>query len=437
MNGVAPAYSSLRLGLLGFGTVGQALVKLLQTERSRISERHGIDIGFVSIASRKMDPGGVPWLTTPVQTSRDLEAVVTDPNVDAVVELIGGFEPAGTLIETALKNHKHVITANKLLLAKRGEELQKLAAANGVSLRAEASVAGGIPLLRVLRESFTSDHIQSVSGILNGTCNFILTEMEKTGRSFEDALADAQRRGFAEADPSSDVDGLDAGYKLALVARIAFGEEVDVEHIELDGIRKLHAYDFVYSRQLGRTPRQLAVARRLPSGGLRLSVRTHMVSTGSVFASVPGPYNAILIHAENGGDFYFVGAGAGGPATATAVLSDVVELARSGSRPETPLLGHYDFSEHLPGPPEDFTAPFYLRFVVRDRPGILADICRILANHSINIEAVMQAPHQGKNALPFVITLEPVTEKQVLDALNDISAIDFNAEPPLACPMTP
>jgi homoserine dehydrogenase len=291
--------------------------------------------------------------------------------------------------------------------------------------------------LRVLRESFISHRLAAVSGILNGTSNFILTEMERDGRTYEEALLDAQRLGYAEADPTADVGGGDAACKLAIITRLAFGQKVALADIRTDGIDRLGPWDFVYGRKLGRTPRQLAEVLKTPGDGLYLSVRTHMVPTDSFYASVAGPFNAVLVQSKDAGDFFFAGPGAGGVATATAVYSDVLELARGGPRLDTPFFGAYTAEPLRRATSKDFVAPFYLRFLVRDRPGILADIARCLADHHINIDAVMQSSAPNKGSVPFVITLEPVVESQVEDAVRQMDAMDFNVEPPLCCPMTP
>ena len=436
MTAIRPSYPTLRIGLAGFGTVGQALAQLLTASGPSAPIHRDVELRITRVANRNVERKRAGWLPG-VSWHEDPLALATATDVDAVVELIGGIEKAYEFVKLALANGKHVVTANKALLAAHGDELQAVAAASGASLRAEASVAGGIPLLRVLRESFVSHRLTSISGILNGTSNFILTEMEREGRTYGEALADAQRLGYAEADPTADVGGTDAACKLAIIARIAFGQGVSLGDIRTGGIGQLRPWDFIYGRKLGRTPRQLGLVRQIPGDGLFLSVRTHMVQTDSLFASVAGPSNAVLIQSQDGGDFFFAGAGAGGAATATAVYSDLIELSRSGQRPETPFFGTYEAAPLHRATSKDFVAPFYLRFVVRDRPGILADIARCLSDHHINIDAVLQLPDQHKEAFPFVITIEAVAESQVEDAIRQILAMDFNVEPPLSCPMTP
>jgi homoserine dehydrogenase len=427
---------TLRLGLLGFGTVGQALVRLLEKEAPRLRARLDLDLTVVAIGNRRIAEKKAHWPRTAVRWTDDLASVVADPNVEVVVELLGGAEPAGALVRDALERGKGVVTANKLLLAKEGSALAARAEEKGVALGIEAAVAGGIPILRALRESFVGDSVRAVRGILNGTCNFILTEMAQSGRSYAESLAEAQRRGYAEADPASDVEGNDAAYKLTLLARMAFGQDVRVEQVARQGITALQACDVVYARMLGRTLRQIAEARELSDGRLHLSVRTHAVANASILAKVDGPFNLVEVEGESGGLFAFHGPGAGGDPTATAVLADIVDVARSG-RPAAPPFGFPSLKPAAVAGPADFVAPVYLRFVVRDRPGIIAAISRVLADHAVNIEAVFQAPWDDKSALPFVITLEPVAQSQVDAALAALSGLEFNVSPPLALPMTP
>lgn len=427
----------LRLGLLGFGTVGKALVRLLQAEAPRLSGQLGLDLRFVAVASRNLTRRPPDGLPAGARVSEDLLAVATAPDVDVVVELLGGLNPAGPLLVAALGTGKSVVTANKALLAARGAELARLAREQRVTLAFEAAVAGGIPILRAVRESFSGDRIDAVTGILNGTCNFILSGMERAGRPYGGVLAEAQALGYAEADPAADVEGTDAACKLVLLSRIAFGQEVPLEAVRTEGITRLQPVDFVYAGMLGRTPRQLGTARRLTDGRLLLSVRTHLVSNESLLARVDGPFNAVQISTASGGDFVFSGRGAGGAPTATAVLADLVEIARCGFQPRVPPFGTDSPSVFAPAGPADSVAPFYLRFVVADRPGILAGLASVLARHDVNVDAVLQAPWAEKSALPFVVTLEPVDEERLGQALAELSALPFHVEAPLVLPMTP
>jgi homoserine dehydrogenase len=428
----------LRIGLLGYGTVGRAFVRLLQEESPRLALQAGVRLTLAAVASRDL-PRKLPAADLPSGTrvGDDLLAVATAPDVDVVIELLGGVEPAGTAVAAALDSGRGVVTANKLLLATRGTDLSTRARENGVPLAFEAAVAGGIPILRAVREGFTGDGIDAVSGILNGTSNFVLSEMARTARPYGEILAEAQALGYAEADPSADVEGADAACKLALLARMAFGQDVPLDSVRTEGIARLRPVDFEYARMLGRTPRQLGFARRLPDGRLLLSVRTHLVSNGSILARVDGPFNAVQVSTVHGGDFVFTGRGAGGDPTATAVLADVVEIARSGHRAGVPAFGWNGRIPFAPAGPADLVAPFYLRFVVADRPGILADLTTALARHDVNVDAVLQVPGRDKGALPFVVTLEPVDEARLGRALADLASFPFHREAPLVLPMTP
>ena len=427
----------LRLGLLGFGTVGKALVRLVEAESPRLARQLGVNLRFVAVASRALPRKAAEGLPAGARIGEDLLAVATAPDVDVVVELLGGLDPAGPLLVAALGAGKSVVTANKALLAARGTELARLAREQCVALAFEAAVAGGIPILRAIRESFASDRIDAVSGILNGTCNFVLTGMARSARPYGGVLAEAQALGYAEADPAADVEGTDAACKLALLARLAFGQDVPLEAVRTEGITRLQPVDFVYAGMLGRTPRQLGIAHRLPDGRLLLSVRTHLVSNDSMLARVDGPFNAVQVSTARGGDFVFSGRGAGGDPTATAVLADLVEIARRGAEPRVPPFGTEEPAPFAPAGPADSVAPFYLRFVVADRPGILAELASALARHDVNIDAVFQAPWSEKSALPFVVTLEPVDEGRLGRALVEVAALPFHVEAPLALPMTP
>lgn len=426
----------MRLGLLGFGTVAHSLVRLLSRRSASLRKEFGIDLCWVAVGSRTIEGKiGLPQ-DEGIRFTTELESVVDDPSVDIVVELLGGLEPARTLLCRALENRKSVVTANKLLLARHGAALTELASARGAGMGIEASVAGGIPILRALRESFIGDRIRGISGILNGTCNFILTQMERSGRGYAEILAEAQEHGYAEANPASDVDGLDAAYKLAILSRMGFGQAVDVDAIYREGITQIHPADFVYAAMLGRSLRQLATCRLVDGERLDLSVQTHLVSKESMLAKVEGPFNAVQVATESGGEFLFCGRGAGGDPTAVAVLSDIIELARSGVRAGVPPLAFARFGPFVPAGPDEFVSRYTIRFIVRDQPGIIADISRHLADEAINIDAVFQAPYLDKNELPFVVTLEPVSRKRLERALRSIARLPFHARPPLALPMT-
>lgn len=441
----------VRLALLGYGTVGQALVRLVASQRERLRDDAGLDLVFSVIANRRIEAKPTRDVPAGARLTDDLAAAATATDVDLVVELVGGLEPAGTLVRAALEAGKPVVTANKLLLAERGAELAALAAEKGVGIGLEASVAGGIPILRALRESFASDRVLALSGIVNGTCNYILTRMDEDRTlDYGKALAEAQAWGYAEADPTADVEGLDAASKLVLLSRMAFGQEATLAAVSREGITRLLPYDFLYAEKLDRRLRLLATGRRIATANgdhLSLSVRTHLVPKSSFLGKIEGPLNAVQVTCEAAGDFVFTGKGAGGDATAMSVLADVIALARtsgttsgdgSGSRGSAtaPPFGFARLAPLALAGPEEFRAPFYLRFVVDDAPGILAAISQALAAHRINIDAVFQIPWKEKKALPFVITLEETTLAALEPALEAIRALPFHVEPPLALPMT-
>lgn len=429
----------LRVGLLGCGTVGRALLRLLSDEAPRLAGAIGVDLRIVAVASRglRLRPDLLAELPPSARAGEDLLAVATAPDVDVVVELLGGLEPAGSVVAAALGRGKSVVTANKLLLAARGTEIARLAREKGTTLGFEAAVAGGIPVLRALRESFASDRIETVCGILNGTSNFVLTEMARTARPYAEALAEARARGFAESDPSADVEGTDAACKVALLARMAFGVEVPPSAIPTEGITRLAPVDFVYARLLQRTPRQLGLVRRLADDRLLVSVRTHLVPQASVLAGVDGPLNAVQVTTAHGGDYVLTGPGAGGAPTACAVLADLVEIARRGTPSPVAPFGTVDSKPCVPAGPADFLSPFYVRFVATDRPGILAALTAAFARAEVNVDSVLQVPWAEKRALPFVVTLEPVAQERLDLALAEIATLAFLVEEPLVLPMSP
>jgi homoserine dehydrogenase len=354
-----------------------------------------------------------------------------------VAELIGGTATAKAIIEEALKQRKSVVTANKELMALRGAELWELANANGVNIAMEASVAGGIPIHTVMREGIAGDRIVELYGILNGTSNFILTEIEKSNAAFDSVLAEAQQLGYAEADPSADVDGLDARSKLAILAALAFGERLTPSDISTEGIRRIMPVDFQYAHQLKHTIRLLCLARQTPEG-LLLSVRPSLIPQDAILAHVKGAYNAIWIRGNYGEDTFYYGRGAGSKPTGVAVVSDMMRVAREircGSPSRVSPFAHERLGEYKPLPLTTQTLPYYLRFRVEDKAGIIATLATILAKHKIGIDAVLQLPREDWRDLPFVVTTEPAREQAIREAVHEIRTADFLVEPPLAMPM--
>jgi homoserine dehydrogenase len=363
--------------------------------------------------------------------------VVSHPEVDVVAELVGGVTVALEIIDAAIAHKKSVVTANKELMALCGAEIWDRAIAAGINLAMEASVAGGIPIHTVLREGISGDRVTALFGILNGTSNFILTEIEKHGSSFDTVLQEAQRLGYAEADPSADVDGYDARSKLALLAALAFGEKITPADIYTEGIRRIQPLDFRYAHRLGHTIRLVCAAHQTPAG-LILSVRPALIPQSTILAGVQGAYNAVWVRGKYGADTFYYGRGAGPAPTGVAVVSDLMRVAReirSGSPERVSPFAHERLGEYQPISVTLLHSAYYLRFRVVDRPGIIATLARILADKKISLESVLQLPGENPLDLPFVITVEPTSEQSIRDALAEMSKHDFLVEPPLAMPM--
>jgi homoserine dehydrogenase len=421
---------------VGLGTVGTGTVKVLAEHQEEIQRRLGCKLELKTICSLGIRQKDVAWLRRPVKTTVDWHEVVRDPEIDIIVELVGVLSAARAIAFAAIDAGKHLVTANKQLVAERGVELAEHARAAGVSLGIEACVAGGTPILHAIREGLAGEHFVGVYGILNGTTNYILTEMERRGCSFAEALAEAQQKGYAEPDPTFDVEGYDARYKIAILAMLCFGQAVRVDQIPVEGITAIEQVDFAYARRLNHTIRLIASARRRARGRLEIFVRPMIIPGSSQLANVLGSINGILLVGNKGGNTTITGRGAGGEPTGVAVLSDVVEIARAmatGGRGWTPL-GYETWHPSRIAPASDNLISAYLRLVVRDRPGILARVCALLARHGINIGSVLQEPALPKNQLPFVMTLEPRREKHVAQAVAEIARLPFMARPPLMMP---
>ncbi len=427
---------SLGLGVIGLGTVGTGTLKVLAEHRKEIGRRLGCDLKLEVICSRTIHKRDLSWMDQPVRITSDWKKVIHDPKVDIIVELVGILPTARAIALAALDAGKHLVTANKQLMAEYGVELVEHSRAHQVGLGIEACVAGGTPVIHAVREGLAGEHFNAVYGILNGTTNYILTEMERRGVSFADALAEAQQKGYAEPDPTFDVEGYDASYKIAILAMMCFGQAVHVPDIPVQGITHIDQVDFAYAHRLNHTLRLIAGARRRQGNRLEIFVRPMMIPTDSRLAGVKGATNGILLVGNKGGNTSITGRGAGGEATGVAVLSDVVQIARAiiaGSSSMNPF-GYVNWRPSRIAPPDENVGATYLRLVVRDRPGILGRVCAILGRHRINIDSVLQEPDCKKERLPFVMTLEPTQEKHVTRALKEISRLPFLAEPPLLLP---
>jgi homoserine dehydrogenase len=429
--------AEVRLGIIGLGNVGSGTLSILSENGAQIAEKLGFPLRVTAVCARSFDNKSVPAAIGGAFRTTDWREVVNHPEVDIVAELVGGTTVARQIVESALDNGKSVVTANKELMALCGPELWEKAIGRGVNLAMEASVAGGIPIHTVLREGISGDRIQALLGILNGTSNYILTEVEKSGAAFDDVLADAQRLGYAEADPTADVDGFDARSKLAILAALAFGQKIHAADIFTQGIRRITPVDFQYAHTLKHTIRLICAARQTPEG-LILSVRPALIPQSTILAGVQGAYNAIWVRGKYGQDTFYYGRGAGPEPTGVAVVSDLMRVAReirSGSPERVSPFAHEQLGEFQPVSVLVQKRAYYIRFRVDDRPGIIAALAGILADKHISLDAVLQLPGDNKSALPFVITVEPSTEKAVQDAVAEMNRLDFMVEPALALPM--
>ncbi|HEY6270376.1 MAG TPA: homoserine dehydrogenase [Terriglobales bacterium] len=425
----------VRVGIVGYGTVGRATAEILASHAADIRKRTGgVAITVTRICRRK--PRDLETGVNGVRVGNDWHKVVSAPEVDIVVEAIGGTETAYDVIRASLENGKAVVTANKALIALYGEELFALAREKNLPLGIEASVAGGVPVIRAISEALAADRIKAVYGIVNGTCNYILTQMEQHGIEFSQALAQAQAEGYAEANPSLDIDGLDARDKIAILARIAFGHPINAAEIPVSGIRNITATDFHYAHRLNSTIRLVASAEST-NGGIHIAVQPWLEPRDSMLSKVDGANNAIFIAGEKVGTQMLYGRGAGGGATGTAVLSDVIEIARQIARGQTraSALRGFDRSEALRLHPRTQPLSWFLRLTVKDQPGILARTAEAIANEVINIDSVIQEPHMPKDQLSFVITVEPTIEPTVERAVETINRFEFMKAPVLLLPM--
>lgn len=424
----------VNVGIIGLGNVGAGTVQILTENADQIAQKLGFPLRIAAVCSRNLENKPAP---DGALRTTDWREIVSKPEIDVVAELIGGTSTASEIIHSAIDRGKSVVTANKELMARCGAEIWDRAIAARINLAMEASVAGGIPIHAVLREGISGDRVDTLYGILNGTCNFILTEIEGSGASFEDVLAAAQRNGYAEADPTADVEGFDARSKLAILAALAFGERIVPEDIYTEGIRRVTPVDFEYAHQLHHTIRLVCAARQTPAG-LILSVRPSLIPQSTILAGVRGPYNAIWVRGRYGADTFYYGRGAGSQPTGVAVVSDLMRVAREircGSPERVSPFAHARLGEYLPIPVTLQRTAYYLRFRVVDRPGIIAQLAAALAAENISIDSVLQLPQANWRDLPFVITVEPTTEASVRAAIARMAELNFLIEPPLAMPM--
>jgi len=423
----------VNVGMIGLGTVGGSTLRILDENAAEIKRKLGFGLRVRAAASLEIEAcaeEGGRLLT------RSWQEVVEHPDVDIVVELVGGTTVAQQAIRGALERGKPVVTANKELLGLQGAELARLAFEKKASLNFEASVGGGIPILNALREGISGDRIEALYGILNGTSNFILTEMEKSGAPLSSILAEAQRLGYAEANPTADVEGYDARSKLVILAALCFGAQIPTDSIFRQGITGLLPVDFSYAQRLGCTIRLVGAALR-HEGGLALYVRPILIPETAILGKVQGSYNAMWVKGAYGEDTLYYGRGAGKP-TGVAVVSDIMRAARDlrdGGALRAPAFGFTELERVTDVGIGSLRRPYYLRFVIKDRVGVVARLATILAEEEFNIDHVLQEPSPEKDRLPFVITVEPATEAALSRALDKMKGLDFMCEPPLALPI--
>ena len=423
----AAGHRKLKVALVGFGTVGRSVAKLL------CLDVHG-PLVLTHIFNRNIEKKKVEGFPAHIRWTDDIEKVISS-DVDVMVELIGGIEPAGEWIRRALRVGKSVVTANKLLIAESGPQLAEMARQMGRRLEFGASVAGGIPAIIAIQEGLAGDRLHRIAGILNGTCNYILTKMEASGAGFDAALKEAQSLGFAEADPRDDVEGFDARAKLVILTQAGLRLQVKPNEIPCWPIYAVEAIDFLYAHDLRCSIRQISLAIKEGTGdGVRLlaAVRPALVPLSSLVAHVQGSQNLVLASGEFAGQIALSGYGAGGDPTAVAVVSDLFSIARQSA----PVQAGYQAAMETPvSVSGDFTVPHYVRFVVKDRPGIVAEVAAVFAKFGIGIDALLQKPDFARTALPFIITLEACSSAILDQALQEINSLDFHVQTPLCLPI--
>ncbi|MBU0601193.1 MAG: homoserine dehydrogenase [Gammaproteobacteria bacterium] len=417
----------INVGLLGIGTVGGGTWTVLTRNQEEITRRAGRPIQITAVADR--DTARAQQLTGgAARITGDAFDVVRDPDIDIVIELIGGYTVARELVMEAIANGKHVVTANKALLAVHGQEIFAAAQAKGVMVAFEAAVAGGIPIIKAVREGLTANRIDWIAGIINGTTNYILSEMRDKGLTFADALADAQRLGYAEADPTFDIEGVDAAHKITLLAAIAFGIPVQFDRVHIEGITKLTADDIRYAEALGYRIKLLGITKR-KADGFELRVHPTLIPAKRLIANVEGVMNAVVVNADAVGATLYYGRGAGAEPTASAVIADLVDVTRLHTADPEHRVPHLAFrADQLSDTPilpiSEVESAYYLRLRVEDRPGVLADITRILADQSISIDAMLQKePPEGEQQATIIILTHITREKQIDAAIARIEAL--------------
>jgi homoserine dehydrogenase len=417
----------VKVGILGLGTVGGGTVNVLKRNAAEIARRAGREIIITRASAKDLskqricDTQGIALTTDPFE-------IINDPEIEIILELIGGAGQVKDMVLKAIENGKHVVTANKSLIALHGNEIFAKASEKGVIVAFEAAVAGGIPIIKAIREGLSGNHIEWLAGIINGTGNFILTEMRDKGRDFADVLAEAQALGYAEADPTFDVEGIDAGHKLTILASIAFGIPLQFDKVYTEGITKITRTDVEYAEQLGYRIKHLGIARKTPEG-IELRVHPTLIPERRLIANVNGVMNAVLVKGDAVGPTLYYGAGAGAEPTASSVVADVIDVVRALTSDPENRVPHLAFqADALADIPvlsaDKFRTSYYLRLNAEDKPGVLAEVTRILADHQISIEAISQkVPLHNETSVPIIILTQITLEKEMNAAIAEIEAL--------------
>jgi homoserine dehydrogenase len=419
----------VKIGLLGLGTVGGGTVSVLSRNAEEIARRAGRGIQISHAAAIEYDADAIPGIGNIETISNDAFAVVNDPDVEIVIELIGGYSPAKELVLAAIENGKHVVTANKALIAMHGNEIFAAAQAKGVTVAFEAAVAGGIPIIKAMREGLAANQIQWAAGIINGTGNFILSEMREKGRNFDDVLKEAQELGYAEADPTFDVEGIDAAHKLTIIGSIAFGIPLQFDKTYTEGIGKIEQQDVVYAAELGYRIKHLGITRKTDNG-IEMRVHPTLIPHRRLIANVDGVMNAVLVKGDAVGPTLYYGAGAGSEPTASAVIADVVDIVRALTSDPENRVPHLAFQPNelsdIPVlPMDEVVTAYYLRMQAIDRPGVLADVTKILGDSGISIEAILQKePAEKASHVPIIFLTQSVQEKNMNVAIQKLEKLD-------------
>jgi len=417
----------VRVGVIGLGTVGGGTVNVLRRNAGEIARRAGRSIVITKASARDLRRERI-CDTTDIELTTDPFAIVSDPDIDIVVELIGGESSAEDLVVQAIKQGKHVVTANKALIALHGNEIFSLAGRQGVMVAFEAAMAGGIPIIKAIREGLSGNRLEWLAGIINGTGNFILTEMREKGRDFAAVLSEAQDLGYAEVDPTFDVEGIDAAHKLTILASIAFGIPLQFDKVYTEGISRITRSDVAYAEELGYRIKHLGIARR-NSKGIELRVHPTLIPERRLIANVNGVMNAIVVKGDAVGPTLYYGAGAGAEPTASAVVADIIDVVRTLTGDPENRVPHLAFQADALAdipvlPIEEVATSYYLRLSAEDRPGVLADIARILANHNISIEALIQKePLEGESHLPVIMLTHRVFEREMNNAVTEMEKL--------------